>query len=315
MSCQDNYIQLNRSNTARSGLYASDLPGVEIALLEGLQKDEQNHYLETWDMIYSRAWTNLVSDISTALQKKFYVDLKLVSRETSEFGEDVNSGSGLAGVRLQFDLPKYGRLHILSVEVYSDQDYPSPSPTLYFYEDDEDGDLLYSQSDNIEAGKNTINIDRDFEVDQLFIAYDRADFNLRQTTNKFYASGYEYWDKLTCMWPCLNGKGEVRQINGGGLNVKYSIECSIEKFACENINFFKKALWYRVGLELTVERRFGNRLNEFTTMTIERATELFDFFNGQYQQSLSNAIDAHNIDEDPICFNCKNGVYTKSLLP
>jgi hypothetical protein len=316
LACQDNYIQLDRSNTARSGLYASDLPGVEIALLEGLVKDEQNHYLETWDMIYSRAWTNLISDVSKLLQKKFYVDVKLVSRETSKFQDDVNSATGLAGVRIQYDLPKYARIHILSVGVYSEQDYPSPSPTLYFYEDDENGELLHEQSDNIEAGRNTINIDRDFEVDSLFIAYEAGDFSLRQTENKYFPGNWSHWDKLTCMIPCAwGGQSEVRQINGGGLNVKYAIVCSIEKYLCENLNFFKTAFWYRIGLELTIERRYGNRLNEFTTMTQERAEELSGFYNTQYNQELTNATDQVSIDEDPFCFNCRNTVTSRALLP
>ena len=317
MACQDNYIQIDRSTTSRSGLYATDLPGVEIALLEGLTKEDQSDYLELWENIYSRAWTNLISDISKALQDKFYVDLKLVSRETSKFNDDVNSNTGLAGIRIRFDLPKYARIHILSVGVFSESAYGSPGLTLQVYEDDENGELLHEVSDSISIGRNTINVDTDFETDKLFIAYDPSQFEFRATENKYFPlSTWLYWDKISCMWPCAwGGEGEVRQINGGGLNVKYTIQCSVEKFVCENLNFFKTALWYRIGLELTIERRFGNRLNRFTTMIIERAEELTNFFNAQYQQELMNDIKSHNIDEDPICFSCKNVVYSKVNLP
>lgn len=316
MACQDGYIELNRSATSRSGRYASDLPGVEIALFEGLVKEEQNDYLELWDMVYDRSWTNLISDVSAALQKKFHVDLKLISRETSKYLDTVNSGSGLAGVELQFSLSKYSRLHVLSVEFYADQAYSSPGITIYFYDTDQDGDLLYSESAAVIAGKNTIFIDQTFEVDKLLIVYQKGDFDLRGTENRYYKTGYTSFDsKGSCMWPCLDGSGSVSQINGGGLNVKYVVECSIEKYVCENLNFFTNALWYRIGLELTAERRFGNRLNEFTTMTIDRAAELQEFFNAQYQQALKNAVDAVNIDEDPFCFNCKGTVSSQSILP
>lgn len=315
MACQDDYIQIDRSTTARSGLYATDLPGVEVALLSGLTKDDQDDYQALWENIYTRAWQNLVSDISKALQDKFYVDLKLVSRETSAFQDDTNGATGLAGVRIQYDLPKYARIHVLSVEVYSNSNYNSPGIEIEFYDDDEGGDLLHSVSSEISSGKNIINVDTDFEVDALFIAYTGADFSLRKTENKFYASGYEYWDKVTCMWPCLGGVASVKQVDGGGLNVKYVIECSVEKFVCDNLNFFKRAFWYRIGLELVIERRFGNRLNEFVTMTEERHEELFNFYNTQYQQDLMNSIRAHNIDEDPICFNCKGTVTSKSIIP
>jgi hypothetical protein len=117
------------------------------------------------------------------------------------------------------------------------------------------------------------------------------------------------------MWPCLGGEGSVTQINGGGLNVKYTVVCSVEKYVCENINFFKTALWYRIGLELMIERRMGNNLNQFTTMIQERADELQNFYNAQYQQELTNAVDPVNIGEDPFCFNCKGVVSSRSLLP
>jgi hypothetical protein len=315
VSCQDDYITLNRDTTSRSGLYGSDLPGVEIALLEGLVKDEQNHYLELWDMIYSRSWSNLVSDVTAALQKKFHVNRKLVSKETSKFTDEVNATSGLAGVTIEFTLPKYARLHVVSVGVNSEQAYTSPGITIYIYENDADGDLLYSKSAVLAAGKNTVNIDQTFEADKLFIVYQSEDFDLKTTENKYYNSGYINFSKGSCQWSCLGGVAGVTQHNGGGLNVKYNIECSIEKYVCENINFFAKALWYRIGLELTAERRFGNRLNEFTTMTVERAEELQGFFQAQYQQALDNSTKSVNITEDPFCFNCNNGVSSRSILP
>lgn len=315
VACQDDYIRIDRSTPSRSGLYGTDLPGVEIDLLENLTKDDQEDYQDVWEMIYNRAWQNLVSDVTKALQEKFYVDAKLVSRETSEFKDDANSGSELAGVRLHFYLPKYARIHVLSVGVLSNQSYGSPGITLYFHKDNADGELLHQVSESLDEGRNTIFVDTDFEVDDLFIGYDPDSFELRQTENKYYQNLWNYWDKLTCMWPCLGSTAEVRQINGGGLNVKYTIECSIEKYVCENLKFFRNAFWYRIGLELVVERRFGNRLNQFTTMTIERATELFDFYNNQYQQELMNSTKAVNVDEDPFCFNCKGIVNSRVNLP
>lgn len=206
MACQDDYIAIDRSTTSRSGLYATDLPGVEIALLEGLTTADQADYLELWENIYSRSWSNLVSDISKALQNKFYVDLKLIARETSKFNDDVNSNSGLAGIRIQFDLPKYARIHILSVEVFSEAVYPSPGITIEFYDEDENGELLHSVSDSISIGRNIVNIDTDFEVEKLFIAYDPSEFQLRSTENKYYPlSNWSVWDKISCMWPCTWG--------------------------------------------------------------------------------------------------------------
>lgn len=318
MACYDGYIEIDDSTTSRSGLYAVDLPGVDIATLEGLTKEDQEDYQELHSMILRRAWTNLVSDVSIALQNKFFVDSKIIARETSKFKDDANANSGLAGIKIEFDLPKYARIHILSVGIFSQEEVLSPDANIYFYEEDADGELLYTSSPDISQGRNTVYIDQDFEVDKLFIAYDPAIASFRQTENKYYNSLYIHWDKLSCTFPCWgqNGyQGTITQYNGGGLNVKFSVVCSIEKFICENLNLFKTALWYRYGVELTDEALLGNRLNKYTTMTEERATERSEYFGGKYTSNIGEAIKGHNIIEDPLCFKCKQTVMSKSIIP
>lgn len=314
MACQDNYITLNRSITSRSGQYASDLPGVEDLVLDLTSKNSETP-TESWERVYRNAWTNLISDVEKLLQEKFWVNQKLVSRETSEFITEINANTGLAGVRIQFDLPRYARIHIISVGVWADQAYLSPEVSIDFYEDNENGDLLHSVSEPVTEGKNTLFVDRDFDEDKIFVAYDPSLYAFRGTENKFFNTGFPLWNKFECIWPCFGGQGSVKQINGGGLNVLYNVICSAEKFVCENINLFRKTFWWKIGQELAVERRIGNRLNQFTTMTDERKTELANFYQAQYSQNLENSIKAHNIHEDPYCFNCKGTVNVKTNLP
>lgn len=318
MACYDGYIEIDRSTPSRSGLYGSDLPGVEISMLEGLTKEDQDDYLELHEMILQRAWTNMISDISIALQNKFFVDAKILSRETSQFKDSANGNSGLSGIKFEFDLPRYARIHILSVEAYSEEAVESPDANIYFYDEDEDGELLYTVSPEVSVGRNTINIDQDFEVDKLFIAYDPAIASFRETENKYYNTYYLQYDKLSCTFPCTGYpgyQGKVTQFNGGGLNVKFTIVCSVEKFVCDNLNLFKTAFWYRYGVELMDEALLGNKLNRFTTMTAERALDRSGYFGGKYSANIGEAIKSQNIDEDPICFKCKNTVMSRTILP
>lgn len=318
MACYTDYIGIDRSSTSRSRLYACDLPGIELSTLSGLTKDEHGDYVDLFEMIEERAWANLVSDISLALQAKFFVNAKLVSRETSDFKTSFNTGTGLAGIKIKFNLPKYARIHILSVEVFSEQDYASPGAVITVYDTDENGEVLFTTDQGIDQGRTIINIDQDFEVDELYIAYDPDLFSFRETENKYYSSPYYKWDVIDCIFPCWGSygyQGQIIQVNGGGLNVKYVIHCSAEKFVCENLNLFKNALWYRIGVELTDERILGNRLNRFTTVTIERAQELSGYFGSKYTSNISEAINSIKITEDPVCFSCKNTVMAKTLIP
>lgn len=294
-----------------------NLPGVEIEQLEALTKTDQADYTEFWDMVYNRAWQKLISGVTTQLKSRFFVDAKLLTRETSAFTDVVNSG-GIPGVQIEFSLPKYARLHVISVGVYSESDYDSPDLTISFHDTNASGELLHEVSEAVSAGRNTINVDTDFEVDKLFIGYDADSFSLRKTENKYYPqddiSGY-VWDKINCMFPCQFGHGAVRQIRGGGLNVKYVIYCSIERFVCENINLFKEAFYWRIGVELMNEVIFGNKVNCFTAITPERAKELMEFYGPNFDVELDNSVKGLNIYEDPFCFNCKNVVTRKTILP
>lgn len=316
--CFNDYITIDRSTPSRSGLYASDLPGVSISLLEQLTDDEQADYLELWEKIYTRSIEGLISDFTDKMLDKFHVDLKLVTRETSQFKDDVNSGSQKAGIYFRYELPKYAKLHIISVQVFSEEAYSSPEALIQIYEKDENGELLYSKSAELEAGRNTIDIDQDFEVDEIFVAYDPAVYSFRKTENKYFNSNRFYtYDKLACTFPCVGNEyqGYVRQVNGGGVNVKFVVQCSIRKFICENINIFKNALWWKIGVELMIERIMTDTLSRFTTLTKENADAKLAYYNGEYDKKITSVNNGLRIPEDDMCFVCKSPLTTVTFLP
>jgi hypothetical protein len=301
---------------SRSGLYATDLPGITTDLLDYIARATTEGWSDIWPVIYKRAYKNLVSDTGKNLGDKFFVDLKLVSRETSLFKATENHSSSLAGITLEFTLPRYAKLHVISVQVDAIGNYDTPGFELKFFDTDENGELL-DTIDNSASGKTTINVDTDFEVDKLFIAYDPSRYRLKQTDNREFATPYNYFTPVVCdfcLWDNYY-RGVVTQVNGGGLNVKYIIYCSAEKFVCENIKLFDQALLYKIGQEITIERRLGERLSEFTVMTKERWDELYQFYTDNYQLNLMNTINQSNIPEDTICYACKNTVRTETLLP
>jgi hypothetical protein len=316
MSCFDNYITINDSTTSRSGLYASDLPGIDTELLDGIARSTSDDHDDIWTTIYKRARRNLVSDVSKNLQSKFNVDYKLVNRETSKFTDNANSNSGLAGVTMEFTLSRYSKVHVTSIEVFSNASYSS-NPIFKIYDTDENGELLDTITTAITPGRNVINIDTDYEADKVFISYNPAIYTFRQSENRFYATPYNYFDNVTCDF-CFYGdeyRGVVVQVNGGGINAKYIVYCSSEKFVCENLKLFEDAFLYKIGYEITVERRLGNRLNEYTILTQERWEELEKFYKAQYEQDLMNSIKSQNISEDQVCYECKRIVDVETRIP
>jgi hypothetical protein len=310
-----NYITASKDTPSRSGLYANQLPGVTLDLLDDLTKDEQESWEEFWSDIYDRSITNFVGEVQGKLADKFNVNLVLLARETSSFKADLNTNTGDAGIKLQFVLPKYGVIHVVQIEVYAD--YGQTDKTFTFYDTDASGRELYSKTVDLEAGLNTINIDQDFSVDKLFIGFDAEDVSIRQTQNRYFdeCHYFEYSD-TSCLFPCYgNTKGSVSQYNGGGLNVIYNIHCSIRKFVEDNINIYKEAFWYRIGLELLRERIFSDRFNRWTTMQSEDAEKKEATYAKECELKLNNAIRSLRLTEDPTCFACKNTVYSSYLTP
>lgn len=312
--CPDNYIGLDNLIPSRSGVYADSLPGIDIEMIDGLRKNAKDSD-ETWDLIYTRSWNSLVSALSGALQDKFYVDSKIVSRETSQFKTDINLNQGLAGVSIEFNLPRYAKLNIVSVQFSSDQAYSSPEGLIQIFEDDQNGELLYEITADFTEGKNTLYVDQSFEVNKVFVAFNPEVYAFKETENKKYTTPYIYWSCDACAFDCGGYQGKVDQINGGGLNVVYNITCSVEKFLCQNINLFTQAFLYCIGVEITKERRFGERLNRFTTMTLERAEELMGFYTENFEKNLDRSVRSQNIKEDPYCFSCKEVVSSRSSIP
>lgn len=313
--CWSNYITPSIDTPSRSGLYANGLPGVTLNLLDELTKDEQADFEEFWDYIYNLAKVNFINDVQSRLSDKFHVDLKLVSRETSKFNSE-NTNSGLAGVTLEYSLPKYAKLQILSIGVDAFEAIASPEFTYTIYEDDANGRVLHTATEALEEGRNTIDVYQDFEADKIFVAYNASDYRLKSTENKYYAN-CSYFDKLSCTFPCYGSgySASVSQVNGGGLNVKFVVYCSIEKFICENINLFKNAFWYRIGLDLMRERLLSDKFNRFTTLTEGRAEQLMELYNTEYLKHADNSVKNLRIQEDDICFECRSTVSATSLLP
>ena len=306
------YITASTDTPSKSGLYFQDLAGCTVSLLDDLTKEDHADWGECFDYLYKTAQRNLRIDMQRALANRFHIDKKLITRETSEYKDDYNSTSGYAGVKIQVSLPKYARIQILSVSVNSQS---AGAATITIFKEDETGDVLGTVSGTLAAGKNVLEVYEDFEEEEIFIAYDASTLTLKQTQNRYYDSDSVTTDK-NCEFDCGNGDpGLVLQVNGGGLNVKFILYCSSEKFILENLPLFQFALLYRLGVDTMKERLTTQRVNMTTVLTEERAKELLAVHNEDYKAALDAATMSIKMTEDPICFMCKKTVSAKINLP
>lgn len=311
--CFDGYITASTDTPSKSDLYFTDLAGCTVSLLDDLTKEDHDDYTDCFDYLYKTAQRNLRIDVQRQLAQRFHIDKKLITRETSEFKTDYNSTSDLAGVKIYVPLPKYGRIQILSIGVDSQT---TGDQNFYVKETDESGDLLATIPVTLTSGKQTVQVYEDFEEDEIFVYYDPTAITLKETQNLYYNTDNIRLDK-SCQFNCWFGgdPGTVIQVNGGGLNVKFVLYCSMEKFICENLPLFQFALLNRLGVDTMKERITTQRVNITSVLTEERAKELLEVFNEDYKAALDAATQSIKMNEDPICFNCKRTVSSKPNLP
>lgn len=293
-------------------MYFTDLAGCTVRLLDDLTKEDHNDWGDCFYYLYKTAQRNLRIDVQRALAQRFHIDKKLITRETSEFKDDYNSGSGRAGIKISVVLPKYARLQILSISFDS---RATGTANFYVNKDDENGELLSTISATLTGGKQRVDVYESFEEDTILVSYDTSSLELKQTQNRYYSSDNISTDK-SCEFDCGNGDmGLVTQVNGGGLNVRFILFCSIEKFICENLPLFQFALFYRLGVDTMKERITTQRTNITSVLTEDRAKELMTVFNEDYKAALEAATQSIKMTEDPICFLCKKTVTSKTNLP
>lgn len=314
MQSYDGYITIDSTIPSKSGLYVTDLQGITINQLHSLTKDEQVDYFSFFNTVYKNAQINLKVDVQRKLRDKFHFNQKLVTRETSEYDYQLNVQSDLSGIKIDYVLPKYAKIQILTIEVKSNNVYLSPEAEFKIYKDDENGELLDTITSELTEGRNVIKVDKDYYEDSLFISYDPSLLSLYQTSNKYFR-GVLSFSKLECTFPCFGSEGSIQQINGGGINVTFVVVCDIEKFILENLPLFRESLFFRIGVELMKERKTSDRVNRFTVISEERAAELLEVYNTDYMAALDEATVITSISEDPICFSCKRTVGKHTSLP
>lgn len=317
-SCFDNYITASEDTVSKSGLYFTDLSACTVSLLDDLTKEDHADWTDCFDYLYRTAQRNLKIDVQRKLADKFHIDKKLITRETSEFLTPYTSG--LSGVKIWVTLPKYARLQIVSIEL--DSLAAHTAGQILVYQEDENGRLLSTITENITGGRQVIQMNQlqEFEERHIYIA---TSMQVRTTKNKWYAdnsyngvvNGLNYDDKF-CSWSCwYGGTGSVFQINGGGLNVKFILFCSMEKFICENLPLFQYAILNRLGVDTMKERITTQKVNKTSVLTEDRAKELMEVFNEDYKAALDAATSNLKMTEDPICFMCKASIHAKTNLP
>jgi len=307
LSCFDGYITLGvLNNSPRSGLTVEKLPGITSNQIAKLQKFDSLNLTDWYTELYERSVNGLEQDVMEKLSDQFLLDKVVDSQVTGQFPDgaltDNTTAEALAGVEIDTSDSKYTLTYLNSVKFNTDS-IPSPNEIDILVHDQVDGRLLDTITlTGVQVGDNELFFEPDnrFNFNKLYIAYSTTTYTLKETER----NELEWFNKKS---------GFPREINNGGLIIDYETKCDVQQFICTRLNTFRQALWYRIGIEIMMERLTSEKVNMFT-IDRETATALIEeVYQPKYDQALKNT--KIKVLDDPNCFICRSPVRSVPLIP
>lgn len=94
---------------------------------------------------------------------------------------------------------------------------------------------------------------------------------------------------------------------------KITRTCNYEDFICDNLELLANAWRYLLGNQLMIFRLYSTRLNRFTTIDLDNAKELRDYYQVEYEKALSQAVKL--IDFSTCCMECTSNPEYVTYMP
>jgi len=329
MNCLQDYIGLRGcgASTPGSGLYVNDLPGISLKQIVSLTNEEEQTYLDLWAMIQRRAQQRFSLDVREAMGKHY----KLKSlMQGINLGKQVGNnqtaaafGYTKAGFIIQLNESKnyeyvqspFNAIHIQQLFFYG---AASEYANLYIY-DIYTNQILWNKI-NVPLVEewNTIEVNQTFNSQALaiyavpssidgFATYYETEAPLNHQLpgccdiriNGFYTD--------TAFTAFTNDILESQSSNTYGISGIFNVVCTWDNLICNNKNIFARPLWYLMGIELLTEQLYSSKLNQFTTVNLQRAKELREEYQVEYAKAVEQIAGGFNLDCD-CCIECAGAV-------
>lgn len=320
ISCLSNYIGIQ--NVAgyqwpESGIYVNGLPGITTDILEDVSNENDYTIQRAWEDIRDRAIRRLESDINNWAPKNFMNYSHLSNNITGQFDdlEEIATSNNYNGWFL--DMTSYSKnlnVQFNSVDIYtrnSGQDY------IYIF-NGSTGTQLEKINFEFTAGKiNTVYLAKEYPVwkyPHLFVAYDANNIQAIVAQDEFLGD-WDYISKKQVSTGTLPKRTNLSGADDTGMVLNYNLLCSIDNFVCHRRELFKDAYWYLLGTEFCNERLFSDRINRYTLLNRDEATQMRDQFDAEYKMKIEGVLRGIKMRDNDECFVCNRLVNFRTVLP
>jgi hypothetical protein len=326
--CLDNYIGLRGcgSTTPPSGLYVNDLPGMSLENLVTLTNTDEPTYSDIWTMVQTRAQNRFSLDVREAMGKHYKLNSLMqginVGNDVGSLAANVPAYTGftieLIDQNYEFVPSPFASIHVQQIKFYCDDTVNGVpfeiwdlDPSTYTNQ------VRWSATIDIIEGENVIEVNQTFH--NLYIS---PSWRLAIVVDSQALTGLMYNMELPysrSMMSCCDVRVQGFNFNSGpltnatfsnntyGVSGIFSIVCNWDAMICQNKTLFSRAYWYLLGIEVLTEQLYSSKLNQFTTVNLQRLNELRAEYQVEYSKSLEQVAGGLKLSCD-CCIECNESV-------
>lgn len=286
---------------------------------------DQNDYQTVDDMftsIRSNAVDLFLSEYQTEMYSKYVSRTVINQQRFGNYDNGLKASNGSAILKgMRFDrCTNEPRLGYRVTKVGFIGQYTGDVDVLYY--DGLTGQLLATDTVSAVSGQEVlINVNRIFNVTDLFIVYDATGIDAYQTKIDLYVTGCRSCSKWKVNAHCnaqpitatignplsFDGASEM-----GGLIADVSMECDHESWLCGIKQQLAMPIMFKIA-ELVMEYAISNtsRSNTRTMRDVDMLKDRHGLYKNEYEKHLKLALERVVIPNDPVCFKCRktNGIY------
>jgi len=297
-----------------SGMYLSNLPGIEFANIDGIANADEVTWSGVWSDLQASTKDTFKDDVISEFAKRYM--LKQITQSV-DLGKTINTSNLTAPVAnttngLLLEMMEQGGqcigsnlqgMYIQTINFYYEGTNPTPAFTLTF----KDADLLNVEltivATNVVPGWNQVWVDSYFNAKRMYVLasgnfdnyveLDLSLFNLDNFGGYQWGSNFQYlyYSYGTCgIQTRINGcsynsatNTAISQMNTYGMSAVMSTRCSWDTVVCNNKRQFFSAWQHCLAIELLNYRINSSRVNRWTSIDKKQAVELQKLFTIKYR--------------------------------
>ena len=324
MNCLQDYIGLRGCGTTTppSGLYINDLPGISLKQMVRLTNEEEATYLDLWNMIQRRGQNRFTLDVRQEMGKHYKMKSLMQGINLGNvIGSAVSTTNDYQGFSIELiDTPDFqfipsplASIHIQDLHFYAEPGQAILTVDLHV-KDINSGQILWNENVNVVDGWNTIPVNTTFHNNYAFNSWQLAVYADTLTLPQVVEMDLPYGHTIPgccdvrVQGIVFNGTDPVTYTSStSGLSGTFSIVCNWNALICQNKEVFSRAYWYLLGIELLTEQLYSTKLNQFTTVNLERCKMLREEYQVEYMKALEQIAGGFKLSCD-CCIECSEPV-------